>query len=147
VRVGPNELSFNSAGAVKYLHGPQGARLTKGPYYDTHVFSTGGKSMPGTRDWEDHRIRRRIWDHGFSQKSLKSYEPRLLGLLDVLCNELERLEGSNALPVYSSLLTFIGQSVDFAAWCDYFAFDAMGDLAFNTSFGLMTAGASTTRLH
>lgn len=94
VRIGPNELSFSNPGAVKYLHGPQGARLRKGPYYDTKVWKSGdGTSMAGTRDWEDHRIRRRIWDHGFSQKALKSYEPRILDLLDQLCDRLAEMEG------------------------------------------------------
>ncbi|OQV00811.1 hypothetical protein CLAIMM_06259 [Cladophialophora immunda] len=90
VRIGPNELSFADAGAVKYLHGPQGARLTKGPYYDTEVYSTGGKAMPSTRDWEDHRFKKHD-----------------------------------------------GEIVDFGSWCDYFAFDAMGELAFDYKFGLM----------
>ena len=94
VRIGPNELSFSNPGAVKYLHGPQGARLRKGPYYDTKPWkTTDGTSMAGTRDWEDHRIRRRIWDHGFSQKALKSYEPRILSLLDELCDEFAAQEG------------------------------------------------------
>jgi hypothetical protein len=93
VRIGPNELSFSDPGAIKYLHGPQGARLRKGPYYDTKPWKSGeGTSMAGTRDWEDHKVRRRIWDQGFSQKALKSYEPRILGLLDELCGELGRME-------------------------------------------------------
>lgn len=103
VRIGPNELSFSDAGAIKYLHGPQGARLRKGPYYDTKPWKRGsGTSMAGTRDWEDHKVRRRIWDQGFSQKALRSYEPRILGLLDELCGELGRMEKEGMLAVDAS---------------------------------------------
>jgi hypothetical protein len=103
VRIGPNELSFSNPGSVKHLHGPQGARLRKGPYYDTKVWKSGdGTAMAGTRDWDDHKIRRRIWDHGFSQKALKSYEPRILDLLDELCEGLAAQEGMDVcLPSYA----------------------------------------------
>jgi hypothetical protein len=53
VRIGPNELSFSNPGSVKFLHGPQGARLQKGKYYETRPWKqTDGTSMAGTRDWE-----------------------------------------------------------------------------------------------
>ncbi|RVX71025.1 hypothetical protein B0A52_03390 [Exophiala mesophila] len=51
-----------------------------------------------------------------------TYEPRVLALLDVLCNRLEELDG---------------QTTDFGAWLDYFTFDVMGDLGFSKSFGLL----------
>lgn len=54
--------------------------------------------MAGTRDWEDHKIRRRIWDQGFSQKALRTYEPRILGLLDRLCEELALMEKEGRSP-------------------------------------------------
>lgn len=67
--------------------------------------------MAGTRDWEDHRIRRRIWDHGFSQKALKSYEPRILALLDELCEGLADQEGKQCVlyleSFYSSSLSLL----------------------------------------
>ncbi|KIW74788.1 hypothetical protein Z517_11558 [Fonsecaea pedrosoi CBS 271.37] len=124
VRFGPNELSFGDTGSVKYLHGPQGARLTKGPFYDANTFNNSGHGvpLPSTRDWENHRIRRRIWDHGFAQKALRTYEPRIRSLIDTFCTELEKHDG---------------EVVDFAKWADYFAFDAMGDLVFNKTVGLL----------
>lgn len=94
MRVGPNELSFSSPDDIKYIHGPQGARLEKGPYYEaSKIFANGGDSMPATRDWENHKIRRRIWDHGFSQKQLKSYEPYLLELLDIFLAKMKFFDG------------------------------------------------------
>jgi cytochrome P450 len=159
VRIGPNELSFSDPGAIKYLHGPQGARLRKGPYYDTKPWKTGeGTSMAGTRDWEDHKVRRRIWDQGFSQKALRTYEPRILGLLDRLCEELAVMEKGgkshedaclrfSLLSISAFQLRFtpptdpqthLDTPIDFSLQCDYFAFDAMGDLAFNEPFHLIS---------
>jgi hypothetical protein len=40
------------------------------------------------------------------------------------------------------MLTFslLGEVVDFAKWADYFAFDAMGELVFNQTVGLLSEG-------
>jgi cytochrome P450 len=54
--------------------------------------------MPATRDWEDHKIRRRMWDHGFSQKQLKSYEPKILQLIDTFLDKMEGLNGMQGFP-------------------------------------------------
>jgi hypothetical protein len=35
-----------------------------------------------------------------------------------------------------------GQEIDFGAWCDYFTFDAMGILAFDYNFNMMSDGKS-----
>ncbi len=34
----------------------------------------------------------------------------------------------------------LGEVVDFAKWADYFAFDAMGELVFNQTVGLLSEG-------
>lgn len=36
-----------------------------------------------------------------------------------------------------------GQVLDFVNWCDYYAFDVMGGLAFNKDFGLLTGSMSS----
>lgn len=99
--------------------------------------------MPNTRDWHDHKIRRRMWDHGFTKGQLMTYEPRVLALLDVLCARLAELDGMGS----SSLAGedkqtehVLGQITDFGAWLDYFTFDVMGDLGFSKSFGLLYDG-------
>lgn len=96
VRTGPNELSFSSPSSVKYIHGVQGARLGRGPFYDAHTHNASGRgrSLVNTRDWDNHRVRRRVWDHGFAQKSLRSYEPRLLEVLEELTEAFIEREGN-----------------------------------------------------
>lgn len=75
------------------MYGTQGARLTRGPYHDGSVYGSPGKAMPNTRDWEDHRVRRRMWDHGFTQQQLLAYEPRVIELLETLCIRLKEFDG------------------------------------------------------
>ncbi|KAJ9606266.1 hypothetical protein H2200_009227 [Cladophialophora chaetospira] len=96
VRTGPNELSFSSPSSIKYIHGVQGARLRRGPFYDAHTHNASGRgrSIVNSRDWENHRVRRRVWDQGFSQKSLRGYEPRLRDVLNELCEALVQREAS-----------------------------------------------------
>jgi tryprostatin B 6-hydroxylase len=126
VRIGPNELSFSNPDAIKAIHGVNGAKLTRGPYHDGSVYGSPGSAMPNTRDWEDHKIRRRLWDHGFAQKQLLSYEPRVLELLDFLCARLKE---------------FDGQVIDLGRWMDFITFDVMGVLGFSKSFGMLRDGS------
>ncbi|OAG42902.1 hypothetical protein AYO21_02853 [Fonsecaea monophora] len=120
VRIGPNELSFRSASAVKHLVG----KVNKGAYFETSVYTEGeGVPINALVDFEEHKQRRRLWDSAFNQKSLKSFSPMFNRLLDRLIGELHKFEG---------------QTVNFVDWCDYYAFDVMGELAFAKDFGLIT---------
>ncbi|OQU94366.1 hypothetical protein CLAIMM_00727 [Cladophialophora immunda] len=120
VRIGPNELSFRNASAIKRLHG----KMNKGPYFETKVYQEGqGTSLNSLVDYDIHKTRRKTWDQAFSQKSLKSFGPLFNGLLDKLCD---------------AIVGFEGLEINFADWCDYYAFDVMGGLAFNKDFGLLT---------
>lgn len=90
VRIGPNELSFRRASAIKHLHG----KMNKGPYFETNVYTEGeGTALNSLVDYDDHKVRRKMWDQGFSQKSLKSFGPLLNKTLDKLCEQLIQLEG------------------------------------------------------
>jgi len=97
--------------------------------------------MPNSRDWEEHKHRRRMWDHGFSQKQLKAYEPRVIKLADILCSRLSEFDGR--VPRILTAKSFnesAGQVIDLGAWLDYFMFDVMGDLGFSKAFGLLYDG-------
>jgi cytochrome P450 len=64
---------------------------------------------------EGHAWKRRIWDGAFSSKSLREYEPRVLGFVEMLIKSLER-EGLKG-------------PVDIGMYASFFTFDVMGDLA------------------
>lgn len=124
VRFGPNELSFSNPEAVTYLHGAKGTMIAKGPWYDGNP---GRKAdiMISTREVEIHRFRRRIWDKGFTAPALKTFEPRLIHLVNELCDQLTKRAG---------------EEINITHWIDYYSFDAMGDLSFGKDFGMVKNG-------
>lgn len=102
--------------------------------------------MPNLRDYQGHKIRRRMWDSGFTQAQLKSYEPRVIALIDTLCEKLQEFDGRNHSQVPQKVDTanveLVGKVVDMRSWMDYVTFDVMGDLALSKSFGLLDDGTS-----
>lgn len=91
--MGPNELSFGDASAIKYIYGAHSSTMIKGPYHSASIYTPIGTAMPNLRDYQGHKIRRRMWDSGFTQAQLKSYEPRVIALIDTLCEKLEKFDG------------------------------------------------------
>lgn len=69
-----------------------------------------------------HDRRRRIWSPAFSDKALRGYETRLKPYSTLLAEQLK---------------AFGGKAVDVSQWFNYFSYDAMGDLAFSESFGML----------
>jgi len=67
VRTGPRELSILRASAVKSLYGPQ-TLCRKSTWYSQVSEDVTKCSLNSSRDFEDHKRRRRAWDQGFSVK-------------------------------------------------------------------------------
>lgn len=72
VRVGPRELSILRASAVPLLYGPM-TECRKSTWYAQAGTDTDYASLHMVRDRNSHRLRRRAWDRGFSQKGLFKY--------------------------------------------------------------------------
>ncbi|KIW84310.1 hypothetical protein Z517_03560 [Fonsecaea pedrosoi CBS 271.37] len=121
VRVAPNELSYCNVESITEIHGAQSSKIAKGPWYDG-VPNVEVKSMATERDLAEHKYRRRIWDRGFSPKALVSYEPRIQQHTNTLSKQLRARAG---------------EVINFSEWCDYFAFDVMGDLGFGEDFHML----------
>lgn len=65
-------------------------------------------------DYDAHKARRKLWDAGFSQKSLKSFGPLFNRHLDELCTELGKREGlTDAHPIACSGLRLKWKQVRF----------------------------------
>ncbi|KAF3053402.1 hypothetical protein E8E11_001257 [Didymella keratinophila] len=124
IRTGPRELAIYCADAVPLIHGPM-SRCRKGPWYNNanHI---GGASAHTTRDKQDHKQRRKAWDHAFNAKALREYEPRLnrhaLALMTRLKEEAKK------------------PSVRITNWVNFYSFDVMGDIGFSRSFGMIEKG-------
>jgi cytochrome P450 len=101
------------------------SKCTKGPWY--HVATNiDAPSTHTTRDKQLHKQKRKLWDHAFSTKALKDYEPRL---------------NRHALALMTRLREYAKEpSVRITNWLNYYSFDVMGDIGFSRSFGMMEKG-------
>ncbi|PIG82069.1 cytochrome P450 [Aspergillus arachidicola] len=124
VRTGPREISILRNTALPLIYGPQtGCR--RSTWYG-HVDVDHTKiCMALSRDFNDHRRRRRAWDRAFSIKSLSVYEPRVIAQAKKLTAQVEANQG---------------EPLDVTTWSMLFTFDIMGDIGFGKDFGNLTTG-------
>lgn len=122
--VGPREITVFRASAVNIIHGPQTA-CRKSSWYSQVSDDVTKCSLNSSRDFEDHKRRRRAWDQGFSVKALKSYELRIKALLDLLISQIKAKEGF---------------PIDVTAWSMFFTFDVMGAVGFSKEFHMLRDG-------
>ncbi|KAI9736063.1 MAG: hypothetical protein M1818_006239 [Claussenomyces sp. TS43310] len=127
VRVGPNELSVADINQMPFIHGAK-SKFSKGPWYWKNL----NEPSPGLfslQDYNEHKLRRKVWDTAFNPKALKAYEPRINAAIDRFCKRLDDAAKST-------------KAIDFSAWSEYMAFDIMGDLGFGASFHMVDDGKS-----
>ena len=94
VRIGPNEVSYNSSDAWKDIYGHRiGGKKSfiKDPEHSGPAKS--GYSSIISVDDDDHSRMRRILSHGFSDKALKEQEPLLQRWADSLVKTLRQNAG------------------------------------------------------
>ncbi|PLB48501.1 putative cytochrome P450 [Aspergillus steynii IBT 23096] len=124
VRTGPREISINRPSAVYAVNGPH-SPCTRGTWY-SHVSADNTKvSLNSTRNPDDHRLRRRAWDRGFSVKALATYELSVYRKVNVLISQLR---------------SRLNQPVDATQWTMYYAFDTMGLIGFSKDFSQLEDG-------
>ncbi|PYH85341.1 cytochrome P450 [Aspergillus uvarum CBS 121591] len=124
IRTGPREICIVRKSALPVLFGPQ-SKCRKSTYYAQASTNPKKCSVHHTRDFEDHRKRRKAWDRGFSMKSLGLYEPRIKAKADQLA---------------SHITANLGNTIDATAWSMFVSFDVMGDVGFGKDFGNLTTG-------
>lgn len=111
------------------------SKCRKGPWY-SGANDISGISVHTTRDKEEHKQRRKVWDRAFNAKSLRNYEPRLNRHALAL---MEKLKEQATKP-----------SVRITNWANFYSFDVMGDIGFNHSYHMVEKGqedASIKLLH
>ncbi|KAF2185244.1 cytochrome P450 [Zopfia rhizophila CBS 207.26] len=124
VRSGPREVSILRKSAVPIVYGPNSECL-KSTWYGQTGNDPKKCSIHMTRDFNDHRIRRRAWDRGFAIKALATYEPRIKAKADIFMDQLRK----NA-----------GKPMDMTAWAMFFSFDVMGEVGFGKDFNNLVSG-------
>ncbi|KAI0969353.1 benzoate 4-monooxygenase cytochrome P450 [Xylaria arbuscula] len=118
VRTGPEEITIFLPEAFEAMDGALN-KNTRSDWYDlvhpriSPIFS---------REDRDQRERRKIWSQALSTKSINTYIPRILSQIKSLQQTIDSF-GDSPVPVN-----------DVMQW---FAFDSMGELAFNQSFDML----------
>lgn len=69
--IGPREISILRASAVPLIYGPQ-TDCRKSTWYSQVSDDVAECSLNSSRDFEDHKRRRRAWDRGFSMKGMST---------------------------------------------------------------------------
>ena len=123
VRIGSNDLSILHPHAVEAIYGPK-SKCRKADWYD---ISLPIVSMHLTRHQSVHDKRRRIWSKAFSDKALRDYQYRIKEYQDRLIAKITKTTSSG------------DQLVNVAKYFNLYSFDVMGDLAFATSFDMLTS--------
>ncbi|KAB8263331.1 cytochrome P450 [Aspergillus pseudonomiae] len=124
VRTGPREISILRTAALPLIYGPH-TECRKSTWYGQLDVDHTKICMALSREFDDHRRRRRAWDRAFSIKSLKVYEPRVIAQAEKLISQIEANQG---------------KPLDATTWSMLFAFDIMGDVGFGRDFGNLATG-------
>ncbi|KAF2107312.1 cytochrome P450 [Lophiotrema nucula] len=124
VRTGPREISILRPEAADVIYGPQ-SECRKSTWYGGSSNDPNKCSVNMTRDFAQHRLRRRAWDRAFSMKALSTYQPRVKAKADLLIDQLRKRSD---------------RPIDITTWAMFFGFDVMGDLGFSKEFYNLESG-------
>ena len=116
VRIGPNDLSFNSPDAISDIY-RQGWQ--KGEFY--RGFKQPEPGLFSMRDEKLHTQRKRMFGLGFSMNSLRSMEGIIDSRYAILRRQLDRFARS-------------GEIFDLRKYITYCIVDILGELAFGHAF-------------
>ncbi|KAH9976216.1 cytochrome P450 monooxygenase [Lactifluus volemus] len=142
VRIAPNHLSIADPAALQVVYAHGNGSL-KSNFYDAFVSITRG--LFNTRDRAAHTRKRKIISHIFSQKSVLEFEPYVIGYVESFIQQWDRLcaGGAKGLKGDDGEGGWRGHNgwvwLDCLPWFNYLAFDIIGDLAFGSPFGMITA--------
>ncbi|KAK7047898.1 hypothetical protein VNI00_006226 [Paramarasmius palmivorus] len=149
IRIAPNHLSIATSSALQTVYAHGNAAL-KSPFYDAFVAMTRG--LFNTRDRAEHARKRKIVSHVFSQKSVVEFEPHVRLYVAQLLDQWERLcdmavKGGSGSEGEGGWFGRDGKLwLDCLPWCNYLAFDIIGDLAFGAPFGMLVACKDTAQV-
>lgn len=140
--LGPREICIVRKSALPLIYGPQSECL-KSSWYAQVSVDPKICSIHMTRDFDDHRRRKKAWDRGFSIRgkhcltcllrsedanigiALGTYEPRIKGKADLFASRID---------------DNLGKDLDATAWSMFLSFDIMGEVGFTKNFNNLDTG-------
>ncbi|TFY63011.1 hypothetical protein EVJ58_g3490 [Rhodofomes roseus] len=155
VRLAPNHVSISDPKALPAIYG-HSAGFMKSEFYDVFGPFTVSNIFT-TRSRTEHARKRHMEAHMFAPQSIRAIEPishshvsELLRQWDYLVSRVKEAQGVGPRQglLGSAAWTVEDGRVWFNAmdWCNYWAFDTIGDLAFGYPFGMLKSGRDIARV-
>lgn len=124
VRIGPNELAFNTPQAFRDIYGsPVTSKSFKKDRSHYLPPANGVDHIASAVDDSVHARHRRLLAYAFSDRALRGQEGLVTGYVDTLIRKLKSIVHDNR-----------DGMVDIKSWFNYTTFDITGDLMFGESF-------------
>ncbi|PLN86963.1 putative benzoate 4-monooxygenase cytochrome P450 [Aspergillus taichungensis] len=130
VRFGPNMVSVADPREVPNIYGFSG-KYKKSRFYQVILPMSQGRILPGlfaTQDEDIHRMLKKPIASIYSMSNLVSFEPLVDRTIHCFFEQLD------------SRFARAGQTLDFGAWLQMFAFDVIGEITFSRRLGFLEKG-------
>ncbi|KAF3171428.1 hypothetical protein TWF225_010599 [Orbilia oligospora] len=127
VRVGPNCVSVSGLDAIQAIYNVQD-KFPKSEFYTPQQFIVRGKpyeNMFNTTSEDFHQMLRKPVAKAYSMTTIMEYEPFVDDTTSLFLKKLIELSG---------------ETIDFAVWLQYYAFDVIGEMTFSKKFGFLEKG-------
>ncbi|KAF4978170.1 hypothetical protein FZEAL_5415 [Fusarium zealandicum] len=129
VRIGPKDVSFTGAEALKGIYGHKGSGSAARTFQKDRAFY--GDDIPHATIFnannDDHKRIRRLLSHAFSEKALQSQEDIMKLYVDMFIDKLTEQSRQ-------------GNVIDITEWYNFATFDLVGHLAFGEPLGCLEKG-------
>ncbi|KAL7759598.1 hypothetical protein ACKLNR_009688 [Fusarium oxysporum f. sp. zingiberi] len=125
LRITPNSVLINTPTGLKTIFNNK-ANVKKAEYYKTYPRNVHVMTTWNTIDKTMHARKRRVMNHAFSDKALRSCEPFIHSNIDRWIELLDQGIGEKKW----------SPSLNMARWADHLIFDTLGELCFGKSFGM-----------
>lgn len=128
VRIGPNELAFNSPEAFRDIYGARPGHESFAKDRSHYVLPPNGVDhLVSAVNDATHARQRKLLAYAFSERSLRVQEGLIRGYVDMLITKL-REQGESVVGGHRQA------KVDMKSWMNYTTFDITGDLMFGEPF-------------
>ncbi|KAL2794803.1 cytochrome P450 [Aspergillus keveii] len=129
LRVGPDELSFNSPQAFQdiYRARPGRPQYQKDPKFYGSLLNAVRRSIVGNLDDKTHSRHRRLLANAFSERAMREQEGTVLYYSDLLVRRLRERTAVDEEKKHTI-------KTDIKEWFNFIAFDVTGDLLFAETF-------------
>lgn len=127
-RYTPNSVLANTPNALKAIYGPKG-NVKKGLFYRVWPRNVDTVTTLNAIDTEVHARKRRVLNHSFSDRALRSAEPFVLSNTERWCELIDGHVGPSDDGAWAD-------SLNMTEWINHLVFDILGDLCFGRQFNM-----------